>query len=85
MSTLSQDYPRLASFALSTNVSVKVIMNAENLDDIFLLLISQQAYEEFQHLQLASRICHMMIVPCIIGYQGAGTPHAVFAVISSMT
>jgi hypothetical protein len=84
MSTLSQDYPRLASFALSTNVSVKVIMNAENLDDIF-LLISQQAYEEFQHLQLASRICHMMIVPCIIGYQGAGTPHTVFAVICSMT
>jgi hypothetical protein len=51
MSTLSQDYPRLASFALSTDVSVKVIMNVENLDDIFLLLISQQAYEEFQHLQ----------------------------------
>jgi hypothetical protein len=51
MSTLSQDYPRLASFALSTNVSVKVIMNAQNLDDIFLLPLSQQAYEEFQHLQ----------------------------------
>jgi len=51
MSTLSQDYPSLASFALRAEASVKEIMQTENLDEIFFLPLSQQAHEEFQHLQ----------------------------------
>lgn len=51
MSVFSQEYPRLASFALNADASVKEIMQAENLDDIFFLPLSQQAYAEFVDLQ----------------------------------
>ena len=36
---------------MKADASVKEIMQAENLDDIFFLPLSQQAYEEFQLLQ----------------------------------
>ena len=40
-SILSQDFPRLVSFAMNADASVKEIMQAENLDDIFFLPLSQ--------------------------------------------
>ena len=51
MSILSQDYPRLASFATNIDASVRETMQVQNLDDIFFLPLSQQAYDEFQLLQ----------------------------------
>ena len=72
---LSQEFLRLASFALNTDASVKEVMQAKDLDDIFFLPLSCQAHEEFQLLQ-THRICHMMTVTVIAGrpFGEIGTP-----------
>lgn len=51
-SVLAQDHPRLVSFAINPNASVFEVMQAEDLDALFLLPLSQQAYEEFEALQV---------------------------------
>ena len=50
-SILSQMYPRLASFARNDDASVMEIMQAEDLDSIFFLPLSQQALQELEDLQ----------------------------------
>jgi hypothetical protein len=44
-------YPRLASFALNSATSVKDILEAEDLDAIFILPLSQEALQELGQLQ----------------------------------
>ena len=46
---LSQTYPRLASFARNEGASVREVMQADDLDSLFLLPLSQQALEELQN------------------------------------
>jgi hypothetical protein len=48
---LSQTYPRLASFARNEGASVLEVMQAEDLESLFLLPLSQQAFEELENLQ----------------------------------
>ena len=48
---LAQTYPRLASFARNRGASVLEIMEAVDLDSLFLLPLSQQAFEELETLQ----------------------------------
>jgi hypothetical protein len=48
---LSHEFPRLYSFALDQNISVKGIMEVGHLDDLFSLPLSAQAFEEYQLLQ----------------------------------
>jgi hypothetical protein len=48
---LSQDYPRLASFATNGDISVMEAMQADDLDSLFFLPLSQQAFQEFENLQ----------------------------------
>jgi hypothetical protein len=50
-SVLSQTYPRLASFARNEGASVLEVKQAEDLDSLFLLPLSQQAFEEIELLQ----------------------------------
>jgi hypothetical protein len=50
-SVLSSKYPRLASFARKDGISVLEVMQAEDLDTLFLLPLSQQAFEEMENLQ----------------------------------
>jgi len=50
-SVLAQTYPRLASFARNRGASVLEIMEAIDLDSLFLLPLSQQAFEELETLQ----------------------------------
>ena len=50
-SVVSQDYPRLVSFATNGAISVMEAMQAENLDSLFFLPLSQQAFQEFEDLQ----------------------------------
>jgi len=50
-SVLAQTYPRLASFARNRGASVLEIMEAVDLDSLFLLPLSQQAFEELETLQ----------------------------------
>lgn len=45
-------FPRLFSFAKSDHSSVKQIMQAQDLESIFVLPLSQDAYQEFQDLRL---------------------------------
>ena len=47
-SVLSQTYPRLASFARNEGASVREVMQADDLDSLFLLRLSQQALEELE-------------------------------------
>jgi hypothetical protein len=47
---LSARYPRLASFARKREVSVQAVSVAENLDELFILPLSQQAHDEFVDL-----------------------------------
>ena len=49
---LSQEFPRLASFASNENASVLEVMQATDLDELFFLPLSQQAFEEYEVLQL---------------------------------
>jgi hypothetical protein len=48
---LSQTYPKLASFARNEGASVLEVMQAEDLESLFLLPLSQQAFEELESLQ----------------------------------
>jgi len=48
---LAQTYPRLATFARNRGASVLEIMEAVDLDSLFLLPLSQQAFEELETLQ----------------------------------
>ena len=50
-SVLSQTYPRLASFARNEGASMRKVMQADDLDSLFLLPLSQQALEELEELQ----------------------------------
>ena len=50
-SELSQEYPRLASFAINGDISLMDAMQAEDLDSLFFHPLSQQAFEEFENLQ----------------------------------
>ena len=49
---LAEKLPRIASFAMSTTTSVKKIVQADDLDSIFLLPLSQEAMDELIQLQL---------------------------------
>lgn len=48
---LAHKFPRLASFVKKDGISVLEVMQAEDLDTLFMLPLSAQAYEEFELLQ----------------------------------
>ena len=48
---IATKYPRLASFAKSEEISVYAVMQAEDLDSLFMLPFSNEAYAEFVSLQ----------------------------------
>ena len=48
---LKLKYPRLFSFAMDANLSVRDVLNASDRSQLFHLPLSQQAYEEFGFLQ----------------------------------
>jgi hypothetical protein len=48
----SEKYPRLHSFALDTLLSVKEVIQCQDRSSLFYLPLSQQAYEEFNNMQL---------------------------------
>jgi hypothetical protein len=48
---LKRTYPRLASYSRSDNISVFEVMQAADLDTLFVLPLSQQALEELEELQ----------------------------------
>ena len=48
---LSEKFPRLFSFAINPDISVKEIIMAQDLDSIFHLPISEQASQELGDLQ----------------------------------
>lgn len=50
-SVLSIKFPRLVSFARKADASVLEIMQAEDLDTIFILPFSEEAFAEFENLQ----------------------------------
>jgi hypothetical protein len=47
---LSEKFPRLFSFAINPDISVKEIIMAQDLDSIFHLPISEQAFQELGEL-----------------------------------
>lgn len=49
---IAQRFPRLTSFASDRRISVKDAMRAESLDDLLLLPLSQEAFEELQQLNV---------------------------------
>ena len=49
---LAEKYPRIASQAKSTTTSVKEIVQADDLDTIFFLPLSQEAMDELIQVQL---------------------------------
>jgi hypothetical protein len=51
-SVLYLQYPRLASFARDIGIFVLEVMQAEDLDSLFLLPLSQQAFDELDSLQV---------------------------------
>jgi hypothetical protein len=55
-SIVSETYPRLASFAKNVDASVEEIMQAEDLDSILFLPLSQQALHELEDLQAQLQI-----------------------------
>jgi hypothetical protein len=57
-SILAHTYPRLASFARSNTISVYEVMQAQDLDTLFILPLSQQALEELDDLQN-----HLQVLP----------------------
>lgn len=48
---LSHTYPRLASFVKKDGISVHEVMQAEDLDTLFMLPLSEEAMEELESLQ----------------------------------
>jgi hypothetical protein len=55
---LSERFPRLEYFAKNRTGSVLGIMQTEDLDSIFMLPLSQQAFDEFQQLQVEIQEFH---------------------------
>jgi hypothetical protein len=51
-SVLYLQYPRLASIARDIDIFVLEVMQAEDLDSLFLLPLSQQAFDELDSLQV---------------------------------
>jgi hypothetical protein len=49
---LYQRFPHLFTFAKHTDWNVEKVINTEFLEDLFHLPLSQQAYEEFQNLEV---------------------------------
>jgi hypothetical protein len=47
---LSQEYPRLFSFVLDKNVSLKEMVALENIEEHFYLPLSAQDFVEFHHV-----------------------------------
>jgi hypothetical protein len=47
---LANGYPRLASFARTDGISVLEVMQAEDLDTLFMLPLSKQAMDELEML-----------------------------------
>ena len=62
-SELSQEYPRLASFAINGDISLMDAMQAEDLDSLFFHPLSQQAFEEFENLQAQLQLLMEMGIP----------------------
>jgi hypothetical protein len=50
-SVLSVQYPRLASYARQESISVFEVMQADDLETLFILPLSQQAFDELDSLQ----------------------------------
>jgi hypothetical protein len=50
-SLLATSFARLASFALNSAASVKEVLDAEDLDAVFFLPLSQEAFQEQEQLQ----------------------------------
>jgi hypothetical protein len=48
---LAHRFPRLYSFAKDTSISVNGVMNAEDLDSLFMLPLSQEAFDELHMLE----------------------------------
>lgn len=48
---LSVEYPRLYSFAEDSSISVQSLMQLQDLEEVFFLPLSTQAYDEFLQLQ----------------------------------
>jgi hypothetical protein len=48
---LAHRFPRLYSFARNASISVNEVMSAEDLDSLFMLPLSQEAFEELQMLR----------------------------------
>ena len=48
---MSIEYPRLFSFAINQHILVKQIMEVDELDMLFNLPLSEQAYEELERMQ----------------------------------
>jgi hypothetical protein len=51
-SIVADDFPRLFSFARHKSISVKAVMEAQDLDTLFFLPLSREAFAELQDLQL---------------------------------
>ena len=49
---LKLKYPRLFSFAMDVNLSVRDVMQTQDRTELFHLPLSQQAFEEFELLQV---------------------------------
>jgi hypothetical protein len=50
-SLFATSFPRLASFALNSAASVKEVLEAEDLDALFFLHLSQESFQELEMLQ----------------------------------
>lgn len=58
---LAQHFPRLFSFARNGNISMNEVMSAKNLDNIFILPVLQEAFEELQAIRDHLLICRPLI------------------------
>ena len=58
---LNLKYPRLFSFAIDANLSVRDVMQTQDKSELFHLPLSQQAFEEFVLLQ--ADLAHIVLQP----------------------
>jgi hypothetical protein len=49
--SLSQEFPRLFSFALDQNISLREMVNLDNIEEHFYLPLSAQAFDEFNQVR----------------------------------
>jgi hypothetical protein len=61
---LHQKFPHLIAFAKKTNISVKEAVSTEYTEDIFNLPLSQEAFEEFNELEI---ICQNAMEKLLLG------------------